>query len=96
LQVSASGSVKVEKLMEVERYSHVMHISSTGAVHARYIYSTAYTYSEAALQKLCGETTRLWFSITQCLQPHTLPGHVASVAAAGRGVLLRVSRSLLM
>ncbi|KAI3425297.1 hypothetical protein D9Q98_009063 [Chlorella vulgaris] len=28
-KVSASGSVKVEKLMEVERYSHVMHISST-------------------------------------------------------------------
>jgi hypothetical protein len=30
--VSQAGSVKVEKLMEVERYSHVMHISSTGAV----------------------------------------------------------------
>jgi len=30
LQVSCAGSVKVEKLMEVERYSHVMHISSTG------------------------------------------------------------------
>ncbi len=28
-QVSVSGSVVVEKLMEVERYSHVMHISST-------------------------------------------------------------------
>lgn len=28
-QVSKSGSVVVEKLMEVERYSHVMHISST-------------------------------------------------------------------
>ncbi|KAL4430388.1 hypothetical protein ABPG77_002194 [Micractinium sp. CCAP 211/92] len=28
-KVSQSGSVKVEKLMEVERYSHVMHISST-------------------------------------------------------------------
>jgi hypothetical protein len=28
-QVSTSGSVVVEKLMEVERYSHVMHISST-------------------------------------------------------------------
>jgi anthranilate synthase component 1 len=31
-QVSQHGSVVVEKLMEVERYSHVMHISSTGAV----------------------------------------------------------------
>ena len=30
VQVSQHGSVKVEKLMEVERYSHVMHISSTG------------------------------------------------------------------
>ena len=29
LQVSEAGSVVVEKLMEVERYSHVMHISST-------------------------------------------------------------------
>jgi len=29
LQVSVAGSVKVQKLMEVERYSHVMHISST-------------------------------------------------------------------
>ncbi len=29
MQVSEAGSVKVEKLMEVERYSHVMHISST-------------------------------------------------------------------
>lgn len=29
LQVSKPGSVKVEKLMNVERYSHVMHISST-------------------------------------------------------------------
>jgi hypothetical protein len=28
-QVSKSGSVVVEKLMEIERYSHVMHISST-------------------------------------------------------------------
>lgn len=28
-RVAESGSVKVEKLMEVERYSHVMHISST-------------------------------------------------------------------
>ena len=28
-QVSQAGSVRVEKLMEVERYSHVMHISST-------------------------------------------------------------------
>ncbi|BDA45509.1 Anthranilate synthase alpha subunit 1, chloroplastic [Coccomyxa sp. Obi] len=28
-KVSEAGSVKVEKLMEVERYSHVMHISST-------------------------------------------------------------------
>lgn len=28
-KVSASGSVRVEKLMEIERYSHVMHISST-------------------------------------------------------------------
>jgi anthranilate synthase component 1 len=28
-QVSVSGSVVVRKLMEVERYSHVMHISST-------------------------------------------------------------------
>ncbi|XP_062085151.1 anthranilate synthase alpha subunit 2, chloroplastic-like [Humulus lupulus] len=28
-KVSKSGSVKVEKLMNVERYSHVMHISST-------------------------------------------------------------------
>ncbi|XP_054799827.1 anthranilate synthase alpha subunit 1, chloroplastic-like [Prosopis cineraria] len=28
-KVSKIGSVKVEKLMEVERYSHVMHISST-------------------------------------------------------------------
>ena len=29
MQVSKPGSVKVEKLMNVERYSHVMHISST-------------------------------------------------------------------
>jgi chorismate binding enzyme len=29
LQVSVAGSVVVEALMEVERYSHVMHISST-------------------------------------------------------------------
>ncbi|GAV59436.1 Chorismate_bind domain-containing protein [Cephalotus follicularis] len=28
-KVSKSGSVKVEKLMNVERYSHVKHISST-------------------------------------------------------------------
>jgi len=28
-RVSAAGSVRVERLMEVERYSHVMHISST-------------------------------------------------------------------
>ncbi|XP_062092515.1 anthranilate synthase alpha subunit 1, chloroplastic [Humulus lupulus] len=28
-KVSKNGSVKVEKLMEIERYSHVMHISST-------------------------------------------------------------------
>jgi len=28
-RVSAPGSVRVERLMEVERYSHVMHISST-------------------------------------------------------------------
>lgn len=28
-KVSRSGSVKVEKLMNIERYSHVMHISST-------------------------------------------------------------------
>jgi anthranilate synthase component 1 len=28
-RVAASGSVQVERLMEVERYSHVMHISST-------------------------------------------------------------------
>jgi hypothetical protein len=28
-KVSKSGSVVVEKLMEIERYSHVMHISST-------------------------------------------------------------------
>ena len=28
-RVAEAGSVKVEKLMEVERYSHVMHISST-------------------------------------------------------------------
>jgi len=28
-QVSKPGSVKVEKLMNIERYSHVMHISST-------------------------------------------------------------------
>ena len=29
MQVSEAGSVVVERLMEVERYSHVMHISST-------------------------------------------------------------------
>lgn len=28
-QVSKPGSVEVEKLMNIERYSHVMHISST-------------------------------------------------------------------
>jgi anthranilate synthase component 1 len=28
-RVSKPGSVKVEKLMNIERYSHVMHISST-------------------------------------------------------------------
>ena len=28
-QVSVAGSVSVDRLMEVERYSHVMHISST-------------------------------------------------------------------
>ena len=28
-QVAEAGSVHVDKLMEVERYSHVMHISST-------------------------------------------------------------------
>jgi anthranilate synthase component 1 len=28
-RVAEAGSVAVEKLMEVERYSHVMHISST-------------------------------------------------------------------
>ena len=28
-QVSVAGSVSVDKLMEIERYSHVMHISST-------------------------------------------------------------------
>ena len=36
LQVSRAGSVVVEKLMEVERYSHVMHISSTGAPYCWY------------------------------------------------------------
>jgi hypothetical protein len=29
MQVSKPGSVQVEKLMNIERYSHVMHISST-------------------------------------------------------------------
>lgn len=29
LLLSQAGSVKVERLMEIERYSHVMHISST-------------------------------------------------------------------
>ncbi|WJX52250.1 anthranilate synthase [Trifolium repens] len=29
MQVSKPGFVKVEKLMNIERYSHVMHISST-------------------------------------------------------------------
>lgn len=29
MQVAKYGTMKVEKLMEVERYSHVMHISST-------------------------------------------------------------------
>lgn len=28
-RVASAGSVRVSKLMEVERYSHVMHISST-------------------------------------------------------------------
>lgn len=28
-KVAKAGSVRVEKLMEIERYSHVMHISST-------------------------------------------------------------------
>ena len=32
MQVSRSGSVKVEKLMNIERYSHVMHISSTVSI----------------------------------------------------------------
>lgn len=32
LQVSKPGSVKVEKLMNIERYSHVMHISSTVSI----------------------------------------------------------------
>lgn len=34
MQVSDYGSVKVEKLMNVERYSHVMHISSTVRFYA--------------------------------------------------------------
>lgn len=34
-KVSDAGSVRVEKLMEVERYSHVMHISSTVTGHLR-------------------------------------------------------------
>lgn len=29
MQVSEAGSVVVESLMDIERYSHVMHISST-------------------------------------------------------------------
>lgn len=29
MQVSRPGSVQVEKLMNIERFSHVMHISST-------------------------------------------------------------------
>lgn len=29
VQVAAPGSVKVEAFMDIERYSHVMHISST-------------------------------------------------------------------
>lgn len=29
MQVAEYGSVQVEKLMNIERYSHVMHISST-------------------------------------------------------------------
>ncbi len=33
MKVSEAGSVRVEKLMEVERYSHVMHISSTVTGH---------------------------------------------------------------
>lgn len=32
IQVSKSGSVKIERLMNVERYSHVMHISSTVSI----------------------------------------------------------------
>lgn len=32
MQVSKFGSVKVEKLMNIERYSHVMHISSTVSI----------------------------------------------------------------
>ena len=32
-RVSKAGTVKVEKLMEIERYSHVMHISSTVTGH---------------------------------------------------------------
>lgn len=31
-KVAKYGSVKVEKLMNIERYSHVMHISSTVSV----------------------------------------------------------------
>lgn len=42
--MSKSGSVKVEKLMEIERYSHVMHISSTvtgqSAAQAYYMRAT--------------------------------------------------------
>src|SRR5205809_1639949 len=32
-RVAAPGSVKVDRLMDVERYSHVMHISSTVSGH---------------------------------------------------------------
>lgn len=32
-KVAKYGSVKVEKLMNIERYSHVMHISSTVSVN---------------------------------------------------------------
>lgn len=38
-RVAEAGSVVVEKLMEVERYSHVMHISSTvvGTLRVRFV-----------------------------------------------------------
>lgn len=38
MQVSKSGSVKVEKLMNIERYSHVMHISSTVCIFCWKLY----------------------------------------------------------